>query len=266
MAKDMQRNKVYRAEDAWKRDSVDGQLTLSAAQEWLDILVAQFEVPVVRIQRNLRIKQWGGWYKRYGGNGPLIEVPAGAIKLSTVVHEFAHHLDDMRREAKTYNYRDPGHGGAYTEAMLDVVKAVYGPASAQRLEQAYHEGSCLVGAQAAQEKAQKAKERKEAMRQRDGERGDVYLVARGLETDATNAVWLEGSYLTYHVSSAKAYRTLAAAKRAGTKHWDAVTIYRSGGIYRTGWDGVGRWWQHRDAGNLLYAVAQFGIDGWEALA
>jgi hypothetical protein len=240
-------------------------VSLADAQEYLDVLAATFEVIPVRIQRNLRIKQWGGWYKRYGGNGPLIEVPAGAIKLSTVVHEFAHHLDDMRRESKTYSYRDPGHGGAYTEAMLDVVQEVYGSKSRARLEQAYHEGSCLIGAAAAQEKADKAQERKERDRKRDGERGDVYLVARGLELDGSDAQWLEGTYVTYHSSSAKPYRTLAAAKRAATKAWDASTIYKTRGIFRTGWDGKGAWWQYRDAGQPLVAVAQFGIDGWKAI-
>ena len=245
---DKQRQKVYRAERSWEagvnaRQGTTHQQetcpTIAEGQDVLDLLAAHFETPQVTLRRNARIKRWGGWYL---GHAHVIEVPSGSFTYKTLLHEFAHHLSRQRymadrTEQGWVRYWDPGHGGSFTQAHIDVAAAWHSPEEGQYLEHAYKVGGCTVGAEAAMEKAAAAEDRRLGRnarnRERQGEEGTVYLVL--LRTERFGDVYLgEGRYVVHSTWSAKLWRTEKGARAAAKKrarYGDEVKLYKAMGRF-----------------------------------
>ncbi len=144
--KDTYRQKVYDAENRWIRNyGSHGTLSIEDAKMLLDNLVTHFKIPMVGLRINRSLKQWSGWYKS-GGNPSygfaIIEVAREEPALKTVLHEFAHHLDCSRRP----DYDGKGHGGSYTQAMLEVVEFYFDTALMVALMRCYEAEGALVGA------------------------------------------------------------------------------------------------------------------------
>ncbi len=140
--KDTYRQKVYDAENRWiKNYGSHGTLPIDEANEVLYDLTQHFTVPLVGLRLNRSLKQWSGWYK--GGFVAVIEVAREEPALKTVLHEFAHHLDASRRG----DYDGKGHGGSYTQAMLEVVEFHFKDTALMvALMRCYEAEGALVGA------------------------------------------------------------------------------------------------------------------------
>ena len=217
--RDSQRSKVYKAERMGFKDLNESRrnVGITEAQEVLDILVAEFETSRVTIKLNRRIKAWGGWYQRWR---KTIEVPRASVPISTVLHEFAHHLSDEREVG------EEGHGGGYTEAMLDVVEAWMSPTIREGLAKAYTAQGCKVGGHHVKKKLNAYQERRE----RDGERRTVYVLR-----------WNDTAYMknlngrtTWNIEDARVYLTLKGAKKAATEH--GFDVYSVQGFYSAYYD------------------------------
>ena len=280
MSRDAQRQKVYNAERKWEHLEGDTELlTIPEAQEWLDLLVGIFKTGPVRIQRNARIQQWGAWYKRYPGRGigPVVECPGHQITLKTLGHEFAHHLEAERREdISQRTYWDPGHGGAYTAAHLDVVEALYGPESRDAMGQQYAAGNVTVGVEAATEKQEKQAQRLRRNLARRGEQGTLYLV----QVDCTWHASPDTCYLAanHFVSrsrwGAQTFRTLKGAKAAAARRYrkSPKHIYQTSGSFRCDYDGSSPSWELdstlRNGTDPGYELVETWTpeDGWQEIA
>lgn len=245
--RDTQRQKVYNAETRGFRSHPEAvrRVGLAEAQTTLDILVAEFQTLPVTVGVNRRIKAWGGWYQSWMRH---IEVPTEMVPMSTVLHEFAHHLAYHR------NVGVEGHGGGFTEAMLDVVTAWVSPSAAVDLEDAYTRGRCKIGGHHVEAKLAAAKEK----RDKDGEMADVYLVGY-LDTDYSDK--LKPYYFTettgwYDQVSAqmyngKQYKTLRGARKAAEKVYGslgetAIIVFKTLGRYNGHLDEY-TVWEHKDS-------------------
>ncbi len=140
--KDTYRQKVYNAESSWIRNfGSHGTIPIEDAEVLLGQLAEHFQVPSVDLVLNRRLQQWAGWYK--GGFAAVIEVKRAEPELKTILHEFAHHLDASRRG----DYDGKGHGGSYTQAMLEVVEHYFkDSALTVALMRCYEAEGALVGA------------------------------------------------------------------------------------------------------------------------
>ena len=140
--KDTYRQKVYDAESRWVRNyGSHGTLPIEAAEVVLGHLVEHFQIPSVDLQINRSLKRYSGWYK--GGFAAVIEVAHEEPSLKTILHEFANHLDASRRG----DYDGKGHGGSYTQAMLEVVEFHFKDrALTVALMRCYEAEGALVGA------------------------------------------------------------------------------------------------------------------------
>ena len=221
--RDAQRQKVYNAESVGFRHTNEARrhVNLDEAKEALDILVQEFETQPVTISINRRIKAWGGWYQSWVKN---IEVPSNVVPMSTVLHEFAHHLAYHREVGIE------GHGGGFTEAMLDVVKAWVGQDVADSLKEAYRRSKCKIGGHHVTEKLEAKKqawERQEPQMVYIIGYEDVSYYSEGKVPHyfVTTTGWFdEVSRRTYQ---AKVYKTLGGAERAAKKLHGSVTDYET---------------------------------------
>lgn len=233
--RDSQRQKVYDAEYRGFRqtDEASRNVDLAEAQEMLDILSTEFETGPVAIQRNARIKAWGGWYQSWAN---MIEVPRSRVPVSTILHEFSHHLAYHREVGHE------GHGGGFTEAMLDVVSAWVSPEAAALLADAYAEKRCKVGGHhvLAKDEARKKREAQNNTVQ------EVFMV--GYEDISyysddkvpfffqTTTGWFDE--VTRKTYQAKMYKTERGAKAAAQKLYGSVKGYEDNEaapihVYRT---------------------------------
>lgn len=155
--KDTWRQKVYDAENAWRTLHLSVQLAgtdstkmkprmigLEDARVVLDDLADSFAIPRVELEVNRKLKQWAGWYRRHGSvenyYQPLIEVSKPIFQYKTLLHEFAHHLDAMRAEND-----GKGHGGSFSQAMLDVVEKHLGREARVDLMRSYENHGVPIG-------------------------------------------------------------------------------------------------------------------------
>lgn len=212
--RDSQRSKVYQAERAnyVGEKSNDPLVTLAEAQEWLDLLADHFEVGRVPIQRNARMQNFSGWYTR---RGPVIEVPEEKVHLTTVAHEFAHHI----------SIADPGHGPLYTERHLDVVLVLWGPGAVDILRESYATAGVKVGAEVLEEMERAAQERRDRRRAEHGKIRDLYVIRR-----TSDGFYLsdDGWYSPHLNRSTKVWKTERGAMKAAERYGDHAVEMVSG--------------------------------------
>lgn len=171
MSKDSQRSKVYEAENNWKaklQKVLKHTVSLEEAQEILDSLAKEFRVRPITIQKNARIQAWGGWYSVRKN---AIEVPRVPTPITTVLHEFAHHLDYNSK-----GYGRQGHGPSYTERMLEVIRQFWGSDASFALEECYEQCGVRVGVTVAAQMKEKYSTALERRRARHGETAEAYCI------------------------------------------------------------------------------------------
>lgn len=211
--RDSQRSKVYRAESSTWGDLNEMRrlVDVPEAEDILGLLMVEFDTSPVVLNVNTRIKAWGGWYKRWEKE---IEIPRNKVKVSTILHEFAHHLAYEREVGHE------GHGGGFTEAMIDVVTAWDSAHVAALLADSYKRCGVKVGGHHVLAKD----EAKQESRNKDGEERDVYMVGwrtAGFYADDTQyyAVTTTGWFdeETRYTHNAKLYLTERGARKAAAK-------------------------------------------------
>ncbi len=167
--KDTYRQKVYDAESNWVRNwGSHVTIPIELARPLLDVLAEHFGVQSVRLEQNRRLQQWSGWYRSYQR---LIEVRNSEPQLKTVLHEFAHHLDAQRND-----YDGKGHGGSYTQAMLDVIEFYFDTESMVRLMRCYEDVGTIVGASESRKVAERSAEGTDRRQQRHGLVEEAWVV------------------------------------------------------------------------------------------
>ena len=220
--RDSLKQKVYDAEYVWKatttKDHAAGRtVSMVEAKDIIAQLVKEFATQPVAIRVNGRIKAFGGWYRRYPT--PLIEVPRKSLTAKTVLHEFAHHLAKERFK-KEWGWR--AHGGAFTEAMLDVVEFSLGAEAAKSLQSEYSARSITIGASDEAEKVNKSREALSAANERNyrrsEEEGTVFVIEYDLRGNESLPRYLMGgtryrSWSTTYKRSAQAFRYQKAAQK-----------------------------------------------------
>ncbi len=161
--KDTYRQKVYDAENRWIRNWGDhGTIPIEDARLVLNDLERHFKVPLVSLRINRSLKQWSGWYR--GGFAARIEVAREEPSLKTILHEFAHHLDASRR----VDYDGKGHGGSYTQAMLEVIEFYFDTTLMVALMRCYEAEGAIVGVTESRKVAERSAVGTDRRQQRHG--------------------------------------------------------------------------------------------------
>ncbi|KKN04449.1 hypothetical protein LCGC14_1097370 [marine sediment metagenome] len=206
--KDTYRQKVYNAESRWIRNWGDHGVVddLNHAKKILDHLALHFEVVLVRIEQNRRLQNWSGWYRsRYN----LIEVRNSKPEVKTVLHEFAHHLD-----AKRNDYDGKGHGGSYTQAMLDVIEFHFDTESMVRLMRCYEDVGAIIGAFESRKVADRTEAGTDRRQQRHGLIEEAWVVKVSHPEYGTNWLLQDKLGLAKQVTSAGVWKRQATAEKA----------------------------------------------------
>ncbi len=210
--KDTYRQKVYNAESSWIRNfGSHGTLLIEDAEVLLGQLAEHFQVPSVDLVLNRRLQQWAGWYK--GGFSAVIEVRRTEPELKTILHEFAHHLDASRRG----DYDGKGHGGSYTQAMLEVVEFHFKDSTLTvALMRCYEAEGALVGATESRKVAERSSTGTIRRQERHGLVGEAWVVK--LTHSGFGVHWLlqDKLGLTKSITSAGVWKRQATAEKALT--------------------------------------------------
>ena len=182
MRTDYQKSKVYKAEWRWDSTSpLNSELTrgvsLVEADEIVALLATEFGTTKPKVMRNPRMKAYGGWYRSIP---PTIEFPSGHVRVSTVLHEFAHHLDNQS-----------GHQWTFAQAMCRVVTAYFGAAASIELLRHYEEVGVDVEESQYLERVERNRRAARAAQNRRGKTGTVFTLVR---TDANGS----GMYYLSH--------------------------------------------------------------------
>ncbi len=154
--RDVQRARVYRAEDAWalrldaaRRGAVRAQVagssvllppelrfgTLQAAQAWADTALPG-DVPPVRLRERR------GQHSAHWESPDVVALPVPehgepwALRQTVLLHELSHHVD-FHRSGTT------GHGPSYVATMLTLVAQVLGEHAAFALRVDYAEAGVV---------------------------------------------------------------------------------------------------------------------------
>lgn len=240
---DSYRQKVYNAEQAWVRQdeskmlvlNEDGKkfglsITVEDAQLVLDSLAKSFGVEPVVIRTNRRLQQWAGWYARRGvaatGYMPTIEVNSRIFSYKTLLHEFAHHLDAERRE----NYDGKGHGGSFTEAMLNVVELHLGREAMATLLRSYEQHGALVGASESRKVADRTQSGVAKRQSRHGAIEEAWAIKVHSQMFPGDVYWLEQDKMgtTTHITRAGVWKRQATAEKvveqASAKGWNVEVV------------------------------------------
>jgi hypothetical protein len=229
--RDSQQQKVYNAQ--W------GVLPatptpVAEAQEILDHLADVYGTRKVTITVNRRIQAWGGWYRPTGE----IEVPTDTPKLSTVLHEFAHHL----------SYEAGGgcnHDGGFIEAFVEVTREHLGDTFAASLEAAFTTAGLRTSLVDYEQKLLEVEEKRAADRAAVHERRTGYVV--GGEDVWAGSITFAVSKDRYgywdfsdYVHRAKVWLTESGARRAIERENDlsGSRVFR---VEEVMGDGFGGW-------------------------
>lgn len=237
---DSYRQKVYDSESAWLRDEasqmmvsnteakmVARKISVEDAQFIVNDLAQDFGIDPVVLVVNSRLKQWAGWYVRQGraetGWKPTIEFKHSVITYKTMLHEFAHHLDAQRRE----NYDGKGHGGSFTEAMLDVVDHHIGGKAMVALMRSYENQGAIVGASESRKVADRTRSGVSRRQSRHGIIEEAWAIRI---IGSQNNYWLEQdkTSMDRYLSRAGVWKRRttaeAVANAAATMSWDTEVV------------------------------------------
>ncbi len=246
--KDTYRQKVYNAEGRWIRNwGGHGTITIEQARPLLDTLVKHFGVRSVQLEQNRRLQQWAGWYRKRGTEAtyftPLIEVKNAEPQLKTVLHEFAHHLDAMRND-----YDGKGHGGSYTQAMLDVIEFYFDTESMVHLMRCYEDEGAIVGASESRKVAERTEAGTDRRQQRHGLVEFAYAVKVSHPKYGTQWLTQDKMGLARQVTSAGVWkRETTAAKAmdiAMASEWSSEVVKVEAELDTLF---TNRWWALREA-------------------
>lgn len=218
--KDTYRQKVYDAESRWLRDSVDlsGEvLDYVQAQLLLDTLVGAFDIGKVVIRQNKKLRQYAGWYIRWSRT---IEIKRPVVGIKTLLHEFSHHLD-----AERHDYDGKGHGGSYTQAMLEVVEFYFDRSTMAALLRSYEQEGAIIGADVSRKVADRTSAGIDRRQSRHGTVEEAWAIKLG----ADGQYWLEQSKdgITSSLSYAGVWKRKSTADRiAAEESWGSPVVVK----------------------------------------
>ena len=183
--RDNDRQKVYTAEANWKQaneELSDSSLasfsfeTVEDAQEIADLLSDHFGIKRVIVQLGRKSRDNYSTYYRYGHlnvSGPtMVLAPRWGLRATTVVHEFAHHLDAYGEDYTN----DTGHGSSFRAAHIASVREMWGDELAESLRLCYEQKGLSTDITADQKKLEKAALKREEL---EGAEKIMYLVTDG---------------------------------------------------------------------------------------
>ena len=94
-------------------------ISLSQAQEMIELLACQFDIPIPKVKIHRTIKNKG--YAHYRNNTITISLWTDRFKhIDTLLHEFSHLLSYKR-----HGKNGIGHGELFRTTLLEVVKIWY---------------------------------------------------------------------------------------------------------------------------------------------
>lgn len=228
---DSYRQKVYDAEVDWRTTNLstaDGkalQVTLAEAQVIVDSLCESFDIKPVLIRQNARLQQWAGWYLRWDSKtgGSVIEVRRSTFSYKTMLHEFAHHLDACRQD-----YDGKGHGGSFTQAMLDVVGRHLNEDAMLSLMRCYENQGAIIGAEETRKVVARSKSGVNRRQERHGLIEEAWAVR--LTNERYGSMWVEQDKLSIdnYLSRAGVWKRRSTAEKVAEEmevfNWEAEVV------------------------------------------
>jgi hypothetical protein len=210
--KDTHRSKVYAAERKANPENALGTTDIEGAREIIEGLAQHFGTNPVRGVLNRRIKAWGGMYYRHLRE---IHFPHPTPSIKTVLHEFAHHLDYER--GGTHDGK--GHGGSYTEAMIDVVRHYAGDQVAGQFIHAYEAEGCLVGHKHSKEVIERSKAGVARRQDRHGIEEEGWAIRTGQSAAFGDRFWKGNMREREPISEATVWKRKSTAEKNQEKHF-----------------------------------------------
>lgn len=168
--KDSMQQRSYRAEGAWMNQDFEAarlMINFDQVPAIIERLVSEFGTSTPALFQRSLPRGVAGWHDYRG-----ITFDLGPIQLSTVLHEFSHHLHkELGRQGRA-------HGGGFVEAMVEVVRFYFGSDDvAEALRDRYAEKGLPITSAEEVSHVERAAAAAHRLQERRGEEGPVFVVS-----------------------------------------------------------------------------------------